>query len=283
MRLVWLDRGGVEIGALDTKFAAPGGRLSPDGDRYAVGIIDPKQGTSDIWSYDLARQSPERLTFAVLDETAPVWHPEGRTLAYRSDGGGGPPDIFRLLPGHQAGQLLYRGWGVDEPHDISSDGKSLLFVDYFSTGTDINVLPLDPPGEARPLVATPFNETSPRFSPDGRWVAYASDVSGTSEVYIRSFNDPPVTTRVSREGGTRPRWRRDGRELFFLGPDGRLMSVPFEGAPGAPRMLFQAVNIVDYDPAADGARFLVQLQDRSRDTDVHLLANWKSLLQSEAR
>ena len=281
-RLVWLDRSGGELQSITSAVVLPDGRLSADGTRYAVGVIDPKFGVSDLWVYDLVRQSSDRLTFQVLDERAPVWFPDGSMLLYRSDGGGGPPDVFRLRPGDDRGQVVHRGPGVEEPQDISTDGKWLLFVDYFATGTDINLRSMDELTPARRYVATPFNEASPRFSPDTRWVAYASDVSGVWEIYVRSFEDPPRTQRVSKEGGTRPRWRRDGRELFYLGPEGRLMAVPFEnGKPGAARMLFQSVDIADFDPAPDGTRFLVQLPERSNDTPLHLLLNWRSLLDSE--
>jgi eukaryotic-like serine/threonine-protein kinase len=280
-RLVWLDRAGFEQQTVASALVHPEARLSPDGTKYAVSVIDPKYGVSDVWVYDLTRQSSDRLTFRVLDERAPVWFPDGQMLLYRSDGTGGPPDILRLRPGDERGELVHRGPGVDEPQDVSTDGKWLLFVDYFATGTDINLLPLDGSGPARRYVATPFNEASPRFSTDGRWVAYASDVSGVWEVYVRTFDDPPVTRRVSKDGGTRPRWRRDGRELFYLGPEGRLMAVPIEnGTPGTTRMLFQSVEISDFDPAPDGSRFLVQLREQSKDTSVHLLLNWPSLLGS---
>lgn len=279
-RLVWLDRNGMEQGEVSRGLVLGDGRLSPDGKRYAAGVIDPKLGIADVWVFDLERQSPERRTFGMLDEKAPVWTADGRILLYRADGGSGPPDIFRLRPGESRGELLHQGWGVEEPHDISADGKWLLFVDYFSTGTDINVLPLDPRGDPRPFISTPFNETSPRFSPDGRWVAYTSDVSGTSEVYVRSFEDPPVTGRVSKDGGSHPRWNRNGSELFFLGPDGRVMSAAVTGGglPAAPRMLFQSVDITDFDPSPDGSKFLVQLEEGSRDASIHLLINWETLL-----
>ena len=281
-KLVWLDRAGMELQTIASALVHPEARLSPDGTKYAVSVIDPKYGVSDVWVYDLTRQSSDRLTFRLLDERAPVWFPDGQKLLYRSDGTGGPPDVLSLRPGDERGVLVHRGPGVDEPQDVSTDGKWLLFVDYFATGTDVNLLPLDGSGPARRYVATPFNEASPRFSPDGRWVAYSSDVSGTWEVYVRTFDDPPVTRRVSKDGGTRPGWRRDGRELFYLGPEGRLMAVPMEnGTAGTARMLFQAVEISDFDPAPDGARFLVQLQNRSKDTSVHLLLNWPTLLDSK--
>ena len=240
---------------------------------------------SDIWIFDLDRDSSERVTFTTLDEKAPVWAPDGRTLYYRSDGGGGPPDIFRLRPGEDRGSVFYSGPGVEEAQDASPDGKWLLFIDYRqSVESDIKLLSLsDAPLTARPFVATPFNERSPRFSPDGRWVAYQSDVSGRSEVYIRPFQGSSVTTRVSKDGGTRPRWRGDGKELFYLATGGRLMAAPVRGNldVGTPRLLFQAADAADFEPAADGSRFIVQLEERTSEPPVHLLINWPARLRAE--
>jgi Tol biopolymer transport system component len=236
---------------------------------------------SDIWIHDLARESPDRLTFQLLDEKSPLWAPDG-TIYFRSDGGGGPPDIFKLTPGQEGREIVYRGPGVDEPHDISPDGRWLLFIDYTPpVGADIKVLPLAPPGAPRSFAATPFQELSPRFSPDGRWVAYSSDVSGRPEVYVRPFEGTAAAMRISQAGGTRPRWRRDGKELFFLAPGGRLMVVPVSADFAVPRMLFQAADAADYEVAADGTRFLVQLVERSSEPPVHLLVNWLARLRAQ--
>ena len=280
-RLAWLDRSGVEVGAIGTAWFQADGRFSPDGHRFAVGIVDPKEGVSDIWVYDLDRDSSERVMFRPLDEKAPVWAPDGRTIYYRSDGGGGPPDIFRWTSEAEGGKVYYHGPGVEEPQDVSPDGKWLLFVEGRQAGAaDIYVLPLSPSGPARPFVATQFNESSPRFSPDGRWVAYQSDVSGRPEVYVRPFEGSVVTTRLSKDGGKRPRWSGNGKELFYLAPGGRFMAVSISGgvSTAAPHMLFQAADAVDFEPAADSSRFLMQLEERSNEPPVHLLINWPSRL-----
>jgi Tol biopolymer transport system component len=281
-RLVWLDRAGNQLKTVGRALFHPDGRLSPDGHRYAVSIVDPKQGVADIWILDLDRESSERVTFTTLDERAPVWALDGRTLFYRSDGGGGPPDIFRLRPGEERGSPFYQGPGVEEAQDFSPDGNSLLFIDYRQSA-DIRVLSMTEPPVPRPFVVTPFNERSPRFSPDGRWVAYQSDQSGRPEVYVRAFVGDASTMLVSRDGGTRPRWRRDGKELFFLAPGGKIMSVAMNGgAPAAaPRLLFQTNDVVDLEPAADGNRFIVQIEERSTEPPVHLLTNWPARLQSQ--
>ncbi|HET7711389.1 MAG TPA: protein kinase, partial [Thermoanaerobaculia bacterium] len=116
-RLSWIDRAGVELRVLGTTIFRPPGRISPDGMRYATAIVDPKHGSSDIWIYDLNRESSERATFLSVDELAPVWTPGGRTLFYRGDGQG-PPDILKLNLGDESGSLVHSGPGVEEPHDV---------------------------------------------------------------------------------------------------------------------------------------------------------------------
>ena len=145
----------------------------------------------------------------------------------------------------------------------------------------MHILPLMPNGPARPVTNTPFNESSPRFSPDARWIAYGSDASGSPEVYVRpAATSAASPVRVSRHGGTLPRWRGDGRELYFLAPGGKLMSVPIaaDGTPGAPEMLFTVASAVDFDPAPDGTRLLIQLAEQSSEPVIHLLINWPGRL-----
>jgi len=212
----------------------------------------------------------------------PIWSRDGRTIYYRDDTLG-PPDIYRWTLGEDHGTLIYQGSGVEQPEDVSPDGKWMLFVSYNRpASSDVWLMPLNPPGPAKPLIATPFNEWFPRFSPDGKWIAYQSDVSGRAEVYLRAFEGSGLTMRISKDGGTRPRWRADCKELFFLASDGKFMSVAIHGGVpvGVPRTLFQSRNAVDFEPAADGARFLVQIEDQPLDPPVHLLINWPARLKS---
>lgn len=274
-RLVWLDRSGTELESITTALFDTPGRLSADGTRYAVGIIDDKQGIADVWVNDLSRGSSERLTFDLLDQKAPIWAADDRTIYYRTDGQNGPPDIMTLRAGARERSMLHEGPSVEHPEDVSPDGKWLLFSDQASA--DIFVLPLDPPGAPQPIAATPFHEWSPRFSPDGRWVAYASNLSGRFEVYVKPFGGTEAATRVSRDGGTLPRWSRDGKELFFLGPAGRMMAVAVDGSFGTPRMLFQNGSAISFETSPDG-RFLVHLDERIGEPSVHLLLNWKARL-----
>jgi eukaryotic-like serine/threonine-protein kinase len=179
--------------------------------------------------------------------------------------------------------VIFRGPAIEQPEDVSPDGKWLLVVSYNrAVGHRIYVVPIDRPADARLFSTAPFNDASPRFSPDGQWVAYESDASGRPEIYVRPFTGGALPARISSDGGTKPRWRRDGSELFFLAPGGRLMSVPMRAgvAAGPPKLLFQVNTLVDFEPASDGTKFLAQLQERSLDPPVHLLVNWRARLES---
>jgi len=168
---------------------------------------------------------------------------------------------------------------VQEPHDVSHDGSSLLFVQYRQSA-DISILPLNPKAAPRPLLTTPFNEVWPRFSPDGRSMAYQSDVSGRPEVYVKPLDGAGASTRISRDGGTHPRWQRDGKELFFLAPGDKVMSAVMQDgvSTGTARILFQAAGAVDLEPDVDGRRFLIQLKERRMEPPVRLLINWPARL-----
>lgn len=277
-RLAWLDRNGAEIATIATANFDAEGRLSADGSRYAVGVQDPKQGTGDVWIYDLERGTSQRATFDLLDQKAPIWAADGRTLYYRSDGNGGPPDILVLRPGGDTA-ALHAGPSVESPEDVSPDGRWLLFTILRPGSTDVHLLPLLPSGPPRPFAVTPFNEQWPRFSPDSRRVAYVSNVSGQAEVYVRPFDDSAAAVRVSQNGGSMPRWSRDGKELFFFGPGGRLFSASVGQTLGTPRVLFQAANAVSFEPSPDGTRFLVQTEERLGEPEIQLLINWTALLE----
>lgn len=286
VRLAWFARNGLEGETVATALMLQDGRLSPDGQRYAVGVLDPQRGSADLWIYDLQRKSGERLSHRASDEHEPVWDHDGRTIYYRSDGNKGPPDIFRWILGEGTGTPFHQGMAVEEPRDVSRDGRWLLFTQSQHFGSEMHILPLMPSGPPRPVTSTPFNESSPRFSPDARWIAYQSDASGTPEIYVRPAGTSSASpVRVSRQGGSLPRWRSDGRELFFLAPGGKVMGVPVaaDGTPGAPEMLFTVTTAVDFDPAPDGSRLLVQLAEQSSEPVIHLLINWPGRLKPSRR
>ena len=285
-RLVWLDRTGKDLGQLGQPSVVDGLRISPDGQQVAVSIGEQTTGTSDIWLFHLARGVSNRIHHDPVDEIRPVWSPDGSKLLFRSDAQG-PPDIHEMaigVPGSE--QVLFRDEMVQQPEDVSRDGQLLVYLNDLQTTADIFLLPLQRERKPTPWLRTRFDERSPRFSPDGRWIAYGSDESGTPEVYVARIEEARDKRRISPAGGSLPRWRRDGRELYYLAPGGALMAVPVTHGrtldAGDPVALFRAESgIEDYDVAPDGSRFLMSLPvDRARESPVRVILNWDQAARS---
>ncbi|MEO8349351.1 MAG: hypothetical protein ABI610_10595, partial [Acidobacteriota bacterium] len=261
-RLVWFDRAGKEVGQLGQPMVVDGFRISPDGSSVAVDIEQKRTGTSDIWVFEKSGVST-RLHSDAVDEVMPVWHPEGSKIVFRSDQKG-PPDIHEMTVGSSASERpLYEQEAVQQAEDISLDGRMLVFLNDMQSTSDLWLLTLLGERKASPWLRSRFKEASPRFSPDGRWIAYESDESGSPEIYAALTEGGGEKRRLSTNGGRAPRWRRDGKELYYVAPDGSVMAVPVStggarleiGPPGA---LFRGESeIVNYDVSPDGQRFLV--------------------------
>jgi serine/threonine protein kinase len=284
-RLVWTDRAGKEIETLGQPAIHWDPRLSHDGRRLAVAIEDSR-GNSDIWIYDLARKISTRFTFDPDADLAPVWSPDdGRIVftAYRR----GPGDLFqKLSAGSGADELLFASPHRKIATDWSPDGRWLAFHTN-QPKTSWNTLVLGLP-DRRPSVylATPFPELASAFSPDARWVAYVSAESGVGEIYVQPFPRGAGKWQISSGGGAMPVWRRDGKEIFFLASDGKLMAVrvklgdTFEAE--SPVSLFSASvrNFVglsrrQFDVTADGQRFILNAAvEEQGAAPITLVQNW---------
>jgi Tol biopolymer transport system component len=287
-RLVWLDRAGKETGTLGQPAALNGLRISPDGGKAAVAIEDRRTGTCDVWVFDLPRGVSTRLHSGPIDENHPVWSSDASRVLYRSDRKG-PPDIYEITlgaPGSEREVLAEPG--VQQPEDSSRDGRFLAYCNNFqAAASEIWLLPLS--GDRKPVrwLQTHSAERSPRFSPDGRWIAYESDESGDPEIYVALTDGGGEKQRLSPAGGRLPRWRRDGRELCYVTPDGSLVSIPI--APGtrfqasAPVQLFHVeAGIESYDVAPDGSRFLVSTPaEKGRESPIRVIVNWPATLKGE--
>ena len=276
-RLVWFDRTGREVGSLGQPSVVRGLRISPDGSRVAVDFAEKRTGTSDIWVFEENGVST-RLHSTSVDEIMPVWWPDGSKLVYRSDGKG-PPDIYEMSPGSPASQRpLYEQEAVQQPEDISLDGRMLVFLNDMQSTSDVWLLPLQGDRKAAPWLRTRFKEASPRLSPDGRWIAYDSDESGNPEVYAALTEGGGEKRRISVAGGRQPRWRRDGRELYYLAPDGTVMAVPLGPGPrleaGPPAALFRIESIENYDVTPDGRRFLVSTPANIPESPIRVVLDW---------
>ncbi len=279
-RLALFDRQGRAVGELGQPAAVKGLRISPDGRRVAVGIGERRTGTSDIWVFDLERAVSTRLHSDSVDEIMPVWAPDGAKIYFRSDQKG-PPDIHEIVaasPGSERAILELPG--VQQPEDVSPDGRTMAFLQDVTSGADIWLLPLEGGSKGTPWLSTRFSVRSPRFSPDGRWIAYDSDESGTPEVYVALTQGAADKRRVSTAGGRSPRWRSDGKELYYLTPDDFVMAVSTSAGGqlqiGTPTRLFRVqTGIASYDVAPDGMRFLVSTAlEKERESPIRILFNW---------
>jgi Tol biopolymer transport system component len=188
-------------------------------------------------------------------------------------------------PGSEGAFLVQPG--VQQPEDISPDGRSLVFLQDAATTADIWLLPLDGKRQPKPWFRSPFNERSPRFSPDGRWIAYQSDESGNPEVYVALTEGAAEKRRISLSGGRAPRWSHDGRELYYAAPDDSLVSVPITLGPtlqaGTSAPLFHVeTGIRNFDVSPDGSRFLVSTPlEKSPESPIRVILNWDAALKRE--
>ena len=265
-QLLWVDRSGLEGDAIGE--GAEYGDLwpSPDGKRLVFDMPEGQSGALDLWIRDISRGVTSRFTFDPGDDQAPVWSPDGRTIVFTSDRQG-PGDLYRKsASGAGEEELLLATDELKWACDWSADGRFLVFLSRGAeTLWDIWALPMDGEGEAFPVVTTRFREWAATLSPDGGYIAYSSTESGRREVYVQEFPEPRSKWQVSTDGGVSPFWRQDGREIYYLAPDSRIMSVPVEigenFTAGGPEALFQArlqpaLLRTRYRPTPDGQRFL---------------------------
>ncbi len=291
-QLTWVDRQGAILGTAGTPGNYFSPRISHDGRRIAYDQSEATSDSGDIWVLDLDRGIPTRLTFDPRNESSPNWSPDDSRLAFFGNVGA-RSDLFTVASdGTGTPETLLSDEGLKLPSDWSNDGESILMQQRTPSqpNPDLMVYSFST-GKKEPWLATPFVEKEGRFSPDRRWVAYISDESGRTEVYVRGFSPPGGKWRVSSDGGSDPVWRRDGKELFYLSPGSEMMSVTvgdgtrsFEG--GAPVPLFKIPgsilgtgDIAQYDISPDGRRFLVNLNTPTQgQRTITLVSNWTSLL-----
>ena len=240
-------------------------------------------GARDLWLREGARTS--RFTFDPADDLYAIWSPDGARVVFRSNRKGTSDLYQKPADGSGGEELLLQSADVKLPDSWSPDGRFNLYNSSQNNG-DLMVLPMTGGDRKQyPFLSRPFAEQQGVFSPDGKWVAYQSNESGRNEIYVRPFPGPGGQWQISTGGGTSPRWRADGKELYYLGPDSKLMAVAASSSgatfiPGAPEALFQtrialAVNRPNYDIARDG-RFLINtLLDDASSEPIHLLLNWR--------
>ena len=285
-QLVWFDRNGHEVGVATKPGVFGNIALSPNGRFVASDTTDPVSQNTDIYTFALDSGEAKRLTFDPAIDSMPVWSPDGKRILF----GNNHEPKFDLYSKNSDGaeeEKIIPQDGPDRfPNDWSRDGRYILY----ERGADLwyaTVADLKP---AQFLKAVSTLKTA-RFSPDGKWVAYSSNESGKWEIYVTSFPDSHGKWQVSTAGGTQPRWRGDGKELFYLSPDDKLMAVSIKtGAnfdTGTPTALFQAFpretiaatsEQFFYDVSQDGQKFLINTQLKSAIRPMSVVLNWPSKL-----
>jgi len=281
-KMVWVSRSGVEQPLPAPAQAYRDVVISPDGQRVAVEI------DNQIWLYDLARDTLTRFTFEGNQNLNPVWTPDGKRIAFRSNKEGGPANIFwQRADGSGGLERLSTYENLQVPRSWSPDGQFLAFHEGSpKTGRDIWVLRMSD-RKAQPFLVTPFNEGGPTFSPDGRWLAYVSNESGRPEVYVQPFPGPGGKWQISTEGGAESAWNRNGKELFYRSGN-KMMALDVTTqpgfSPGKPHMLFEGQYsasewpLIDtaYDVSPDGQRFLMTkgAEQAAEATQINVVLNW---------
>jgi len=292
----WMDSAGKTEPLRDVPSAYGDLRFSPDGRRLAVDLREGSQ--SDVWVYEWGRDTFSRLTFDPGEDTRAVWTPDGRGLAFASGRADKrTPNLYwQWADGTGDAERLTESKNMQYPASWHPSGKFLAFTEYSpQTSTfDVMILPMEgseasgwKPGEPRVFLNAPFIENNPKFSPDGRWLAYESNESGRVEVYVRPFPGPGGKWQVSTDGGNLPMWSQAGRELFYRGLDERIMVAPYTDdgesfRADKPRLWSEGMLSVlsnttrrNFDLHPDGQRFAVlkaaeQQAEEKRDKVVFI-------------
>jgi Tol biopolymer transport system component len=286
-QLVWFDRSGKQMGTVgEPGAAASNPSLSPDG--RSLLLQRTVQENIDLWLIDLQRDVSSRLTDNPEIDAMPVWSPDNNRLIFNNSSRElAITSLDKARP--QERVPLPFDDGVKITSDWSTDGRFILYTHFNQSPatTDVWALPMEGERKPLPVATTTHNERDAQFSPDGKWVAYESDEAGTPEIYLQPFPGPGARPRVSVAGGTQVRWRRDGRELFYIAADENLMAVAVDltampPSVGTPARLFKtnispirSISRQQYVVSRDG-RFLILTDEEGPVPPITLLFNWKT-------
>jgi Tol biopolymer transport system component len=291
-RLLWIDRKGQETPALEQERAYGDVWPSPDFSRLAFDVGED-ENTVDIWIRDFARGTTTRFTFESAAEFSPAWSPDGKRIVYSVVKGKGWNLFWKDAAGTGEPEPLLEDDEQKYVSDWSRDGSTIVYASRGEQNWDIWAMRVTGDRKPFPLRKTKFSEDEGVLSPDGGFIAFRSNESGRSEIYVQEFPEARSKWQISPNGGRDPHWRADGRELYYRSPDSRVMAVPIDKGPsfaaGTPQPLFQArFAPIDarslYRPSPDGQRFLVvapRMGDVSPPAVVVL--NWASALENAPR
>jgi len=284
--LVWFDQQGVRLGTVGVPGQYSSPVLSPDERRVALSRQDSKAGTDDIWTIEVANGRMRRLTFDAAWDTQPVWSPDGNRILFQSDRLGSFSLFETMADGSGQNELVRNSSGL-QPRDWTGDGP----IAYESTARRLVLVGIDGPSTAGTRSAFDFGAQDLKVSPDRRWMAYTSDESNVDEVYVRPYEAAPHgALPISVRGGSAPRWRGDGKELFYLAADQTIMAVSVSAGRGfersSPRPLFRIRStdargrpIDGFDVSRDGLRFLVNQPSSDITKSITVVLNWPNLLR----
>jgi Tol biopolymer transport system component len=283
-----IDRDGSNLRVEPDNGLTGSPRVSPDGRFLARSRNDAVRGNPDIWVDDLERGSTLRLTTSAEFDVMPVWSPDGTQVAYRAGTFDKPTIGFAASDGSGVQRMMACPKSPCEPSDWSRDGRFLVLT---IARSDVWTMPLGSDSQAQPLLSESFTERDARISPDGRWLAYVSDETGRPEVSVRSLTGPARRVVVSSSGGDQPVWRRDGAELFFAGPEGRLFAVSVGPGPNAGLSFGAATKLnvpplgerhqdTIYDVSVDGRTVYFQHPtDQSPPREFGVVLGWRALIK----
>lgn len=285
LQLVWLDRSGKKIATIADKFTnLMGAHISPQGDRVALQI---DAGVNDIWVLDLARNVRTRLTFGPVANTTPVWSPDGKWIAFASIRNGHSNLYRKRSDGSGTEETLLENDQADTAEDWSPDGKYLLYS-HGTNGLDAQLWAIALEGEHKPwmVVAHAAVLYGARLSPDGKWLAYESNESGTVQLYIVPFRGGQGKWQVTSQGSSGPAWTKDGKELFYMDPGFNLYAISFKEVDGAPQLgapqqipITTSAPTVFYDISPDGKKILIDNVAQQVSPSVTIVTNFAASLK----
>ena len=284
-KLLWFDRGGKQTGVLGDPELYSDLELSPDEKRISFTMLDPSRKGTDIWLYDLARGLRTRFTFGPGPAYTSIWSPDNSRILFNANRKGHLDLYLKPSSGAGAEEAVLEDNLDKFPASWSPDGRFILYrTGGGQTHTELFLLAFAGDRKPVPFLNSKFEESFGQFSPDGRWVAYRSNESGKSEIYVVPFPGPGGKWQISTTGGDRPRWRRDGSEIFYIAPDNTLMaaSVNGKGASfevGSVKPLFATGAVVgtryQYAVAGGGQRFLINTAPVTvASAPITVVLNW---------